>query len=639
MRDNFCCSCRLIGREEVEPTGGTNTAAAAVSISKRSQVTVKYCQNLISTMTRKFAANNSKPAARSDFRFANRASTLLLMVLAVGALGNSYQMALAGPSTSQATSAHRSSNQSKSSEQLPAQARAGGLEPGDYVDEAGELDVLVNQQQIPTAQLLAAAGHLVPDNFFLPGGTIPANILYQQQYLQQQQQQQQQAQQQSHQQHQHQTSQDALQQAASQVQTRTVPAPGRYANQAARSVLAPVDLLMAAAAVEQQAHDGPGHVSSLLEHNGYALTTQPDPRDAAAQMDLLEFLAAPQAMSSQQIAQLAALYDQHLAQQQHHHHNHHQQQQQQQQQQQANLIDHMQALASNQQAQQQEQGSESEHYVAAPAGPNSVVGSEYQLLLQPDYALQAGGYEGKSNSAGGEQQYGSASNQYNNNNNQQHPPQRPFGLPTKSSNKEPSGMMKPMGNPKTVSSPIIDFAANNLPKSTGLEKLADKMPQHQTPTVFSFASSKDPSEKVKSVNQKKRNVMRQAEQIARLMIKSFNDKFGTNLGDQSDIPFLLSSLGPLGFAQNILLDPTLLVSLLNTAEKTYFSDVLPGPAKQVVKPVLNFFRVPNKKRGDKANLSNIISYLASGGQTASNVPSKHRQSFGIEKTSSKIKHK
>lgn len=298
------------------------------------------------------------------------------------------------------------------------------------------------------------------------------------------------------------------------------------------------------------------------------------------------------------------------------------------------MIDHMTALASN----QQEQGADTDHYVGSPIGAANMIGPDYQLIGQHDYPSQSNSYESGKSSSINEQQYGSSSNQYSQQQQQNQQSQRPYGLPTKSSSKEPPGMLKPLGNPKTVSSPIIDFAANNLPKSTGFEKLAEKLPQHQTPTVFSFSSSKDPSEKVKSANQKKRNVMRQAEQIARLFIKSFNDKFGTNLGDQTDIPFLLSTLGPLGFAQNVLFDPTLLVSLLNTAEKTYFSDVLPGPTKQAIKPVLNFFRVPNKKR-DKANLSNIISYLASGGQTASNVPSKHRQSFGIEKSSSANKSK
>ena len=371
------------------------------------------------------------------------------------------------------------------------------------------------------------------------------------------------------------------------------------------------------------------------------MAVQPDLRDSGAAVDLVEFLGSPTTVGAAQMA--AALYDQQMAaaaaanQQQQ---TAGDPQQRQEQVVASLLAEQLAALASEQQQQQLDAaGDQGDQYHMA----QSMIGPDYQLI---GGAASASGPSSSAYESGPSKQESAgalaaaSSNNHNQNQNgqyqnhgsgqQQQQQQRPYGLPTKSSSKEPSGMLKPLGNPKTISSPVIDFVANSVPKTSTFDKLADKLPAHQTPTVFSFASSKDPSDKAKLVGQKKRTVLRQAEQMAKLLIKSVNDKFGTNFGDQSDIPFLLSSLGPLGFAQNILLDPTLLVSLLNSAEKTYFSDVLPGPAKSALKPVLNLFRVPNKKR-DKANLLNIISYLASGGQTASSVPSKHRQSFGIEK--------
>lgn len=466
-----------------------------------------------------------------------------------------------------------------SGEHLVAQARVGGLDPNDYIDEAGELDVMANQQQIPTAQLMTAAGHIVPENFFIPGGSIPAlHQRYHQQIVGQQQQ---------------------LQQAESNVQQQLLAAQVQQARQhllpGALKYLRQADLMAAASGAGAEPQSG-DHSGSLIDFNGYNLVAQPDGRDSSAAVaqpvDLIDILGP--AGSSQ------ALYEQ--------------QQQQQQyalaaEQQMAEL-----AALSNQQHQNQQQNS-GDNSAQSSENYGSSIGPAYQISGQPQE-----GY-GMMVSHGGD-------------NNKDHQPQKPYGLPTKSSNKEPSGMLKPLGNPKTVSSPVIDFVANQLPKTTNLEKLADKLPQTQTPTVFSFSSSKDPMEKVKGLNQKKRGVMRQAEQLAKMMIKSVNDKFGTTIGDQTDIPFLLSSFGPLGFAQNILTDPTLLVTLLNSAEKTYFSDVLPGPAKLAMRPVLNIFRVPNKKR-DKANLLNIISYLASGGQTPSNSSAKHRQGFGIEKQAKK----
>lgn len=478
-----------------------------------------------------------------------------------------------------------------------AQPRVGGLDPSDYIDEASELEVLANQQQIPTSQLMAAAGHIVPENFFLPGGSIPA--IYSRYQQAQQQQQQQQHNHQREQQHQQQQQQDQMQQVASHIQARHVAPPSKQ-YQAIRQA----DLIAAAAAEQQHSDNSP-----LIDYNGYnlvAAAAQQDPRDAAgaqtsAGQDMVDYLssAGQQALYEQQqhqhfaeqqiAAELAAL----AAANNHHHHHHHQQQQQQQQQ----LVDNS----------------------ASSSNDNSVIDSneQYAASLGPAYQVS---------------QHQDMVGSVYSGNEQQDRPAKPYGLPTKSSNKEPSGMLKPLGNPKTVSSPVIDFVANQLPKTSNFEKLAEKLPPVQTPTVFSFASSKDPSEKVKAVNQKKRNVMRQAEQVAKMMIKTINDKFGTTIGDQSDIPFLLSSLGPLGMAQNLLFDPTLLVALLNSAEKTYFSDVLPGPAKMAIRPVLNIFRVPNKKR-DKANISNILSFLASGGQIPSSTQAKHRQGTGIEKSS------
>lgn len=416
------------------------------------------------------------------------------------------------------------------------QSRAGGLEPGDYVDEASEIEVLANQQQIPTAQLMAAAGHVVPDSFFLPGGTIPA--MYPR-YLH----------------HQHQ-----------------VQAPADPLDQARNKLIRTNDPMAASANNHADQVGQPGN--AFMDYGGYG---QSDGHE------VMEDLLHP----AQQLALHQEQQQQHMVEQQ--------------------LINELQTIVSARQQLQnlQQQGahpanhlptrnpqypqtlensaqpSENSPIEAQYAGPNAI-GPAYQLAGQPgDAGVQHDLSKDK-----------------------------PFGLPTKGSNKEPSGMLKPFGSPKTVSSPAIDFVVNQLPKTSGLEKLADKMPQTHTPTVMSFASSKDPMDKVKGVNQKKRTVMRQAEHLAKMLIKSVNDKFGTNFGDQTDIPFLLSSLGPLGFAQNILFDPTLLVTLLNSAEKTYFSDVLPGPAKSAIRPVLNIFRVPNKKR-DKANLLNVISYLKS----------------------------
>jgi len=624
------------------------------------------------------------------------------------------------------------------------QSRAGliapsALSPDDFVygqlgsagsvyDEAGDLDVLANQQQIPTAQLMSAAGHLVPENFFLAGGSIPA-ALYQPlghhnqlaaghtQRLQQQQHQHQQQQQQQ----QDKSVVETLQQVAAAA--RHLAAAGntgaggggsaaRYGRALLAAAASPLDLLaaateqqLAAAVLPSEPHQSASAnnnnnnnnsnnnnnnnqhqhqagmlqqaAAQLIDFNGYQLATQPDPRDSPPQVDLLEFLAssnslvgAPSSSLQQQQQQAAVLatiqqqllYEQQLAaaladqqqQQQHHnnnnnHHHHHahhqhnqnnpqhqnQQHHNQQQQQQGQYtsaeihqLDQMAAMASNnQQQQQQEQEAAAEQYSMGAGLGSAAIGPDYQIVGQQHQDQQQ--YDAR------EPQTASGSQQ--NVHNQQ--PSRPYGLPTKSSSKEPSGMLKPIGNPKTISSPLIDFAANNLPKQSSFDKLAEKLPpvSMQPPTVFSFSSQKDPvGDKAKAISSKKRSVMRQAEQLAKFAIKSFNEKFGTNLGDQTDIPFLLSTLGPLGLAQNILFDPTLLVTLLNTAEKTYFSDVLPGPAKSVVRPVLNIFRVPNKKR-DKANLLNIISYLASGGQTASNTPpSKHRQ-LGIEKSSNNKK--
>lgn len=447
------------------------------------------------------------------------------------------------------------------------QSRAGGLEPGDYVDEASELEVMANQQQIPTAQLMAAAGHVVPDSFFLPGGTIPAAVYSRLAH------------------HQH---PDQLQQL-----------------QARNKLIRANDLLTAAASnqvadqvAQSNQHQEPsGH--SFVDYNAYGPA---DANQPTAQEMMVDFLGPAQQLALQEQQQ------QHLAEQQ--------------------LISELQNIvAARQQLQHLQASSQANQYQQQPAQQsqsqqtldNSAQSSENSPIeanygnphaIGPAYQLAG--------------QPGEAGTQYDTTK------EKPYGLPTKSSNKEPSGMLKPLGNPKTISSPAIDFVANQLPKTSGFDKLAEKMPQMQTPTIISFASSKDPMDKVKGVNQKKRTVMRQAEHLARMLIKSVNDKFGTNIGEQSDIPFLLSSLGPLGFAQNILFDPSLLVTLLNSAEKTYFSDVLPGPAKSAIRPVLNIFRVPNKKR-DKANILNVISYLTSVGQTP--TTRKHRQGTGVEKVS------
>lgn len=66
------------------------------------------------------------------------------------------------------------------------------------------------------------------------------------------------------------------------------------------------------------------------------------------------------------------------------------------------------------------------------------------------------------------------------------------------------------------------------------------------------------------------------------------------------------------------------ITLLHSTEKGYISDVLPGPAKMIIRPVLNAFRMPNKKRGDKGNLINVLSYISSGLQSTGLQPN-HRQ--------------
>lgn len=610
--DKFCLFKRLIESQTSENKHQQDSPRD----NSKTKLVSKY-QHLISNMTKRLTRGQGGH------------SMLIVPIVLVSITAIQVSLALGSSVTTTAGSPH----------QLVAQARAGGLDPSDYIDEAGELDIMMNQQTIPTAQLMSAAGHIVPDNFFLPGGSIPAIYSRYNAALAAQQQQavaaalaaaqQQSSAGQHHHQHQQQQQQpsEQLQQAASQVHARHVPQP--TLGRSPRSSAAALDLLAAAAEQQQQQQQHQDSPASLIDFNGYSLTTSPDGRDGPPAMDLVEFLGSPVAPSGsqqQQAATMAALYEQQLAAavNQHHQHQHSHQQHQSQQQQynDQQAVAELSALASNQHQQRDqdvsasnEQQTQAEQYSLGSSVGGSAIGPDYQIDALGSLQEQYASYNGAEKN-GQSQQRG----------------KRPFGLPTKSSDKEPSDMLKPLGNPKTISSPVIDFVANNAPKGpTTLEKLAEKIPQTQTPTVFSFSSSKDPVDKVKSVNQKKRNVMRQAEQLARLLIKSVNDKFGTNLGDQTDIPFLLSSVGPLGFAQNLLLDPTLLVTLLNTAEKTYFSDILPGPAKSAIRPVLNIFRVPNKKR-DKANLLNIISYLTSGGQSPSSPPSKHRQSFGIEKS-------
>lgn len=493
---------------------------------------------------------------------------------------------------------HMSNNHNHASLAAIMQARAGGLDPSDYVDEASELDIMSNSQTIPTAQLLAAAGHIVPDNFFLPGTSIPATLFGR---LQQQQQQQAQAQ------HQHQQQQ-------------------QHAGHATR----PSDLLEAASAQELAAAAaaaavtaaGPESIASLIDYNSQQQQQQRDlaqqqqqqqagnsqhqvDQTAASQQDMIDLVnGGPSSAAAAALLQNAAAYEQ-----------------------QQQLAEHQIAaeLAAMAALQREHQH---QSLVAAAAADQSVQASD--LEQQAIY--------GNSQQVGPSYQIDNQIQQQQHQQQQQQ--QRPYGLPTKSSDREPVGMLKPMGNPKTITSPVIDLLATQvLPKTQQLDKfVGDKVaanvpqaqPLQQAPTIFSFNSQRDPiGDKTKAVNQKKRNVMKQAENFYKMFVKTVNDKFGINLNDQTDIPFLLSSVGPLGFAQNVLLDPTLINTLLNTAEKTYMSDILPSPAKLAMRPVLNIFRVPNKKR-DNANLSNIISFLASGGQMPASGP-KHRQGTGIEK--------
>lgn len=487
------------------------------------------------------------------------------------------------------------------------QARAGGLDPSDYVDEAGELEIMSGQQQIPTAQLLGAAGHAVPENFFLPGTSIPDFMLARFHHNQQQNGQQQQ--------HAGQQQQAAIQ-------------PEAYVTARGHPVRRPPDLMEVAASAQDQV-GAPESLASLIEFNSYQMGPANSQQLNSGQLgassvgqenalagsqqasgsagDMLELVGGGPVSAAAAMATLqnAAAYEQqqHLVEQQIA----------------ADLAAYM-ARERELSQQQQVAGSSANLDNAASeqaavdqyaAGGGQHLGPAYQIVGAPTPLEQAAArypnmYKGV------------------------------YGLPTKSSNRKPQGLLEPMGNPKTVSSPIIDFVANQVPKTGPLEKLAEKLPTppQNPPTVFSFSSQSDPvGDKSKAVQQKKRNVMRQAEQFAKMMVKTVNEKFGLNLGDQTDIPFLLSSFGPLGFAQNVLLDPSLINTLLNSAEKTYMSDILPSPAKLAMRPVLNIFRVPNKKR-DKANLSNIISFLASGGQMPASTP-KHRQGTGIERHANK----
>lgn len=514
----------------------------------------------------------------------------------------------------------------KQRQQSTFQSRSGPIEPIDYMDDASEFEALANQQQIPTAQLMAAAGHVVPENFFLPGGSIPASHygaaplqrINVPTYVPLQQ---------------HHQSGGNIGQSDVMHSTHGRHATGKLTGARQPQASAMDHLLTAASSVD---NEGP-----LVDYSGYNLATQPDGREVGTpQVDLIEFL------NEQRDNQAAQSYQ----------YQQHQQVQQPQQQAPIHYTDQMSdyepvgpvanqrsqniepplqqpqpqqqtQLQQQQQAQQtqmQQTANDQQMLMASNEQMISVatdnqpgmqyIGPDYQIIGQSpsqDYIMV---YNNEYQATQKDQQ------------------QKPYGLPTKSSSKEPSGMLKPIGNPKTISSPVIDFAASTLPKTTVVEKVGEKLPPPpQPPTVFSFASSKDPADKGKAIMNKKRNTFRQAENMVRGAIKAFNDKFGTNLGDATDIPFLLSTLGPLGFAQNLLFDPTLFVTLINSAEKALMDDVLPGSAKFGIRTVLNVFRVPNKKR-DKANLLNIISYLASGGQTPSSVPSKHRQGSGIAKS-------
>lgn len=472
----------------------------------------------------------------------------------------------------------------KSSPQPQIQSRSGAIDPADYVDDGAEFEAMANQQQIPTAQLMSAAGHVVPENFFLPGGIIPTNHYATMQrvnvpaYPAQ---------------HPPNAAMTPTQDMIHSIQARQVN--GKYGPRQ----VAPqnsMDLLTSASSENE---------TPLIDFNGYNLATQPDGREVGTpQVDLVDFLNERDSNG--------AKYQQ-------------QQQHQMQEQHASDIYDRSQEQSQQVQMPLQNQLLRpNEHQMMAPGEPMAM-GSEqqYSQSMGPDYQIvgqtqQQPEYEMSFNGQVEHQKDQSS--------------KKPYGLPNKSSNNEPTGMLKPLGNPQTISSPLIDLAANTLPKTPLTEKLNDKLPHPQTPTVFSFSSSKDPMEKGKVTLQKKRNIMKQAEQMARMAVKAFNDKFGTNLGDATDIPFLLSTLGPIGFAQNLLFDPTLFITLLNSAERALMSDVLPAPAKTGFRVVLNAFRMPNKKR-DKANLLNIISYLASGGQTPSSVPSKHRQGSGIEKKS------
>lgn len=318
------------------------------------------------------------------------------------------------------------------------QQRVDGLDPEDYIDEAGELDIMKNQQQIPTADLMTAAGYIVPENFFVPGTSIPAMYPH--------------------------------------VQNRIIS-------------------------------------SYQVQHNNYNNNQQFAQQNFQAQQDL-----------------------------------------------------------------RQQDGRTNKKEMMTQASEISLSQlSSNRPTLGPAYSLDAINSipQGQTMRIKGL-----------------------YGFPTKTSSKKPSDMLDPLGSPKMISSPVIDLLVEHVPKNNHLDLSNQVLNLPNVAPIASFSSNKDVSGVTKAMLKTKRTVMMQAENLAKNMVKSINNKFGTNLGEQSDIPFLLSSIGPLGKLHHILSDPTLFVTLLNSAERTLMSDVLPGPAKMAVRPILNIFRMPNKRQDE-----------------------------------------
>lgn len=553
--------------------------------------------SLISISSRVTNENLDKENDMSPARFDKYQRSLPVVISPLTALITIISLVAIIICATTLVSAHESSLASPLKKQQPvAQKRLGGLDPSDYVDEAGELDIMANQQQISTAQLMGAAGHIIPENFFLPGGSIPSQITAAKysnsvaSYLQQAQQQQQQ------QVFQPLNHQDPMQQVASHVHARhndpqlqQRPHQQQSSDTAAK-VAQPVNRYQQMLELREN--------QQLIDYNNLKNAAQQDPRDSATHTSLAEFLASnnqpvvsmfePSNFNQQQQRDhmiTATLAEQQMA---------------------ARLAAIQHQRAHQHSEPMSPQASESSPVESSSHGLPVAGNGHSSISIGPEYSVA--GHESTSSYGGYEQQQQQQQRQQYPKNQQQ----PPFGLPTKSGGRFAEGIIRPLGDVQGFSSPVLNSALSAIPKTPNIDNLVNQIPASQTPTVFSFSSAVDPMVKVKTVNQKTRNVIKQAEQVARATLKVINRNLGTTFGEEQQEPILLNPNGPLGFV-NYLVDPGLFISALNSAEKSYQSNILPAPLKAGLGPVLNIFRVPNKKR-DKANLLNLINMISTAVQ-------------------------